>query len=80
MKQNTKNEREANIKIIENLEQILELRKFDASKIRILILTLKNKDNNEIKLIINLDNFYLQGFINKNNQYFYFKEEKSLNE
>ncbi len=75
--QDKRNERESNIKIIEKLEEILELRKFDADKIRILVLTLKNKENNEIKLIINLDNFYLQGFINKNNQYFYFKEEKS---
>ncbi|WP_425379123.1 ribosome-inactivating family protein [Spiroplasma endosymbiont of Polydrusus pterygomalis] len=76
--QDKRNERESNIKIIEKLEKILELRKFDANKIRILVLTLKNKDNNEIKLIINLDNFYLQGFINNQKQYFYFKEEKSL--
>ncbi len=78
--QDKRNERENNIKIIEKLDEILELKKFDANKIRILVLTLKNKENNEIKLIINLDNFYLQGFINKNNQYFYFKEEKSINE
>ncbi|MFX4057102.1 MAG: ribosome-inactivating family protein [Spiroplasma sp. hy2] len=78
--QDKRNEREANIKIIEKLEEILELRKFNVDKIRILVLTLKNKDNNEIRLIINLDNFYLQGFINNNNQYFYFKEEKSIDQ
>ncbi|WP_342264737.1 ankyrin repeat domain-containing protein [Spiroplasma endosymbiont of Clivina fossor] len=78
-----KKERDANIKIIEKLDAILELEKFDASKIRILILTLKNsEENKEIKLVINLDNFYVQGFINKDKdgkeQYFYFKEEKTL--
>ncbi len=48
--QDKRNERESNIKIIEKLEEILELRKFDADKIRILVLTLKNKENNEIKI------------------------------
>ncbi|WP_215826391.1 ribosome-inactivating family protein [Spiroplasma endosymbiont of 'Nebria riversi'] len=71
-------ERGANIKIIEKLDEILQLREFGANKIRILIL--KNSDKSkEIKLVINLDNFYLQGFINNQNHYFYFKEEKSLN-
>ncbi|WP_425377967.1 ankyrin repeat domain-containing protein [Spiroplasma endosymbiont of Polydrusus pterygomalis] len=73
--QDKRNERENNIKIIEKLDEILELKKFDANKIRILVLTLKNKENNKIKLIINLDNLYLQGFINENNEYFYFDDE-----
>ncbi|WP_374696027.1 ankyrin repeat domain-containing protein [Spiroplasma endosymbiont of Polydrusus formosus] len=68
-------ERNENIKIIEKLDEILELKKFDANKIRILVLTLKNKNDNKIKLVINLNNFYLLGIINNQNQYFYFDDE-----
>ncbi|WP_348736238.1 ankyrin repeat domain-containing protein [Spiroplasma endosymbiont of Ammophila pubescens] len=45
------------------------------NKEKILILTLKNSDNKSIKLVINLNNFYLLGFINNQNQYFYFDDE-----
>ncbi|WP_374696572.1 ribosome-inactivating family protein [Spiroplasma endosymbiont of Polydrusus formosus] len=38
------------------------------------ILILKNSDNKDIKLVINLNNFYLLGFINKD-KYFYFVDE-----
>ncbi len=68
-------ERKENIKIIEKLDKILELSKFNADKTIILILTLKNINNKSIRLVINLNNFYLFGFINSKNQYFYFNDE-----
>lgn len=45
------------------------------NKDKILILTLKNSNNKSIKLVINLNNLYLLGFINNQNQYFYFDYE-----
>ncbi|WP_342264800.1 ankyrin repeat domain-containing protein [Spiroplasma endosymbiont of Clivina fossor] len=54
------------------------------NKEKILILTLKKKkdetknndEDKEIKLVIRLENFYVLGFINNQNQYFDFKDEK----
>ncbi|WP_338967569.1 ribosome-inactivating family protein [Spiroplasma endosymbiont of Lonchoptera lutea] len=45
------------------------------NKEKILILTLKNSNNKSIKLVINLNNLYLLGFINNQNKYFYFDDE-----
>ncbi|MFW4371222.1 MAG: ankyrin repeat domain-containing protein, partial [Spiroplasma sp. hy2] len=45
------------------------------NKDKILILTLKNSNNESVKLVINLNNLYLLGFINNQNQYFYFDDE-----
>ncbi|WP_215825920.1 ribosome-inactivating family protein [Spiroplasma endosymbiont of 'Nebria riversi'] len=45
-------------------------------KEKILILTLKNSDDKNIKLVINLKNFYVLGFINNSNQYFHFKDSQ----
>jgi hypothetical protein len=45
------------------------------NKEKLLILTLKNSNNQSIKLVINLNNLYLLGFINNQNQYFYFDDE-----
>ncbi|WP_342263506.1 ankyrin repeat domain-containing protein [Spiroplasma endosymbiont of Clivina fossor] len=45
------------------------------NKEKILILTLKNSNNKNIKLVINLNNLYLLGFINNQNKYFYFDDE-----
>ncbi|UNF62750.1 ribosome-inactivating family protein [Spiroplasma poulsonii] len=45
------------------------------NKDKILILTLKNSNNESVKLVINLNNLYLLGFINNQNQYFYFNDE-----
>ncbi|WP_342255471.1 ankyrin repeat domain-containing protein [Spiroplasma endosymbiont of Poecilobothrus nobilitatus] len=50
------------------------IKKQQNNKDKILILTLKNSDNKDIKLVINLNNFYLLGFINKD-KYFYFDDE-----
>ncbi|MFW4370795.1 MAG: ankyrin repeat domain-containing protein [Spiroplasma sp. hy2] len=45
------------------------------NKDKILILTLKNSNNESVKLVINLNNLYLLGFINNQNKYFYFDDE-----
>ncbi|WP_342189704.1 ankyrin repeat domain-containing protein [Spiroplasma endosymbiont of Dilophus febrilis] len=51
------------------------IKKQQNNKEKILILTLKNSNNKRIKLVINLNNLYLLGFINNQNQYFYFDDE-----
>ncbi|WP_342262895.1 ankyrin repeat domain-containing protein [Spiroplasma endosymbiont of Dromius quadrimaculatus] len=66
--------RNENIKLLKKLDAALGLSEFKENKTRILILNIKNKNNN-IKLVINLNTFYLLGFINNQNKYFYFQEE-----
>ncbi|WP_338967944.1 ankyrin repeat domain-containing protein [Spiroplasma endosymbiont of Lonchoptera lutea] len=71
-----KKDRKDNLEIIiKELDKILELSQFNENKTIILILTLKNNDNKNIKLVINLNNFYVLGIINNQNQYFYFDDE-----
>ncbi|WP_342224629.1 ankyrin repeat domain-containing protein [Spiroplasma endosymbiont of Asaphidion curtum] len=36
----------------------------------------KNSSQQSIKLVINLKDFYVQGFVNKDNKYFYFKDSQ----
>ncbi|WP_339047148.1 hypothetical protein [Spiroplasma endosymbiont of Colias croceus] len=44
------------------------------TQLSILSLSLNNNQNEKIKLLINLENFYVQGFINEN-KYFHFDDE-----
>ncbi|WP_174481319.1 ankyrin repeat domain-containing protein [Spiroplasma endosymbiont of Danaus chrysippus] len=47
----------------------------EKNQVSILILNLNNNQKQNVKLIINLENFYVQGFINNKNSYFYFDDE-----
>lgn len=51
------------------------IKEWQNNKEKILILTLKNSNNKSIKLVINLNNLYLLGFVNNQNHYFYFDDE-----
>lgn len=47
----------------------------EKNQLPILSLSLNNNQNQKLKLLINLENFYLLGFINNQNQYFHFDDE-----